>query len=143
MNPLMIGTYLKWGGYALVAIVIGLAVWNVKSTYSENDSMRQTITQNESKIQTLQGDIKTQKDLNAEILKRKQAVEIVEKERIVYVDKIIKGDTVYVEKVKKEIEYIRVNAPETLDEYYYTEYNNILDCISDATKQKDTKCGTP
>jgi hypothetical protein len=76
-------------------------------------------------------------------LKRKQEVEIVEKERIVYINKIVKGDTVYIETTKKEAEEIKNSNPELLANFYINRYNTILQCIADTTEGKEDKCATP
>lgn len=143
MTPLQIITFIKYISIAIFIGIIGYGVWDIQHTYAKNkEYVKQIQTQTES-INTLNGELTTQKDLNAKLLARKAEVEIVEKERIVYVDRIKKGDTVYVQTSKKEAEIIKQERPKELDKYYLDRYNTILICIEDTTKNKDNKCDTP
>lgn len=143
MNPIVVIQYLKYIGIAIVIAIIGYCIWDIQSTYKENDKLKSTIKTHESSIKALKDDVVLQKKLNSDLLKRKQEVELVEKERIVYVDRIKKGDTKYIEKSKKEAEDIKVKTPNELDKHYVTKYNSILECIEDTTKNKENKCDTP
>lgn len=140
MNPLFIIKYAKWIGIGLLITAIGLGIWSIKSTYTENGKLKQTIEIDKISISTLQADVQLQKDLNTALLARKQLVETVEKERIVYVDKIKKADTIYIEAIKKEAEDIKKNNPNELDKFYGTTYNSIIDCIAASTSLDDSKC---
>lgn len=142
INLVNIGTYIKYGAYAIVAIVIGLVAWNVKSTYSENVQLKSTVKLNDVSIATLQGDVKTEKDLNTALLLRKQQVDTIYKDRIVYVDKIKKGDTVYITQTEDAIAKAKQTTPDALDKAYYVRYNSILDCIQNVTNGKDDLCDT-
>jgi cell division protein FtsB len=143
MNPLSILKYAKWIGIGLLVVGIGLVIWNIKSTYAENDQLKVTIKTKDASIDALKFSVKQQKEVNDELLKRKQEVEIVEKERIVYINKIVKGDTVYIETTKKEAEEIKNSNPELLANFYINRYNTILQCIADTTEGKEDKCATP
>jgi hypothetical protein len=143
MDPLAIIKYAKWIGIGIVVLLIGLVIWNVQSTYAENDKLKLQVSQNQISIKNLTDDVKNQKDINAELVKRKEKIQIVEHEKIVYLTKIVKGDTVYVEATKKEAEDIKKNSPETLAKFYVNRYNTVLDCIMQTTEEKEDKCATP
>lgn len=140
MNPLDIIKYAKYIGIGLLITAIGLGIWNIKSTYTQNETLKKSIELDKVSISTLQADVQLQKDLNTALLARKQLVETVEKERIVYVDKIKKADTIYIETIKKEAEDIKKNNPNELDKFYGTTYNSIIDCIASTTELDYTKC---
>jgi hypothetical protein len=143
MFPLSILGYAKWIAIGLVVAAVGLVVWNIKSTYAENEKLKLTVQTHENSIKALKANVKEQENLNTELLKRKQEVDIVEKERIVYITKIVKGDTIYVENTKKEAEAIKKSNPDLLANFYVNRYNSILECISQTTDGKEDKCVTP
>lgn len=142
MNPLMITTYIKWGIYAIVGLLFSYVIWSINHTYSENRLLKQDAIIQEANVKTLKDDVEIEKQLNVSLQARVKEVQAVTKERIVYVDRVKKGDTIYVNSIKKEIEYIKQNAPETLDQYYISKYNSILDCIMNTTDTKDLLCAT-
>jgi hypothetical protein len=135
--------YAKWIGIALVVAAIGLVIWNIKSTYAERDALQHEVKIHQASIETLKLNVLEQVQLNTELLKRKQEVDIVEKEKIVYITKIVKGDTVYVENTIKQAEDIKKTNPESLANFYVNRYNIILNCIAETTEGKEDKCATP
>lgn len=142
MTPLQIITAIKFIGIAILLAVIGYFVWDVQHTYAQNKLYQTQIQTQAENIKTLNGEVNTQKDLNAKLTARQAEIQIVEKERIVYVDRIKKGDTVYIQNSKKEAEIIKKERPKELDKYYLDRYNMILMCIEDTTNNKDNKCDT-
>lgn len=138
MNP--ITSYIKYGIGAILVTALGLVVWNIKSTYTENAQLKKSVEIANASIDTLQGDIKQQKDVNEALLLRKNQVDIVYKDRIIYTTNVKKADTIYIEKTKKEIEEIKATSLETLDQFYYLKYNDILNCIEQTTMNGDKLC---
>lgn len=140
MNPLAIVSYIKYGIGILLVTAVGLVVWNIKSTYTENSQLKKSAEIANASIVTLHDDIKLQKDVNDALLLRKNQVDIVYKDRVIYTTNVKNADTSYIEKTKKEIETIKTKSPETLDQFYYLKYNVILTCIEQTTMNGDKLC---
>lgn len=142
MNPLAIIPYLKYIGIAVLIGILGYAVWDIKSTYAENEKLTQTVVIQNTSIKNLKDDVDTQKKLNVDLLKRKEQLELVELEYKKFVESNKKSNKKFIDNSKKELEEVRKKEPNKLDKYYVNKYNSILNCIRDTTANKETKCDT-
>lgn len=142
MNPLLAISFLKYIGIALVIAVIGYAVWDIKSTYSDKEKLTQTVVIQKESIKNLKDDVETQKKLNVDLIKRKEQLELVEVEYKKFVESNKKSNKKFIDNSKEELEEVRKKEPNKLDKYYVNKYNTILDCIRDTTANKETKCDT-
>lgn len=138
--PLDVLKYIKIIGYSAVLGLFAYLIWDVTSTYAQNKTLKLEVIAKEASIVTLQSDVKVQKDLNVALLARKQLVDTVYRDRIVYVDRVKKSDEVYIENTKSEIEKAKITTPNSLDQIYYSRYNGILKCIENVTDGKDELC---
>ena len=142
MNLLAIIPYLKYIGIVIVIAILGYIVWDIKSTYDENDVLHQTVKTHKESIKVLKDDIQLQKNLNVSLEKRQKELIAVEEEFKKYIESNKKSNKKFINNSKKEIEEVRKNNPKELDKYYVNRYNLILECIEESTANKETKCDT-
>lgn len=140
MNPLMIVTFIRYGIYAVIGIAFAYVIYSINHTYSENKQLKSDAIVQAGNVKTLNDSIDTQKKINVSLQARIKQVQDSKTSEIVYVDKAKKGDVIYAQKIKKEASDIKATKPETLDHYYISKYNTILDCISNITTEKGLIC---
>lgn len=131
--------------FKIIGIVIALlAIFfiysYISSAFSERDALRiETKTQKDS-ITSLQIDIKAQKELNVSLVTRQKELVKIEKDFSEYKNKLQTEKQTQIQNLKKQIEQIKKEAPEQLDEYYIKRYNVILYCIEQITKGGEQTC---
>lgn len=122
------------------AIAVAIILWNIKSTYSERDKLKTENATQQVTIQDLTDAVKTKTDIINELQRRTKEIKDVEDKREVKVEVAKSKSKTFVEKSKQEVEVIKKETPNLLAEHYETKYNQILQCIEDTTKLKETSC---
>lgn len=121
-------------------IAIILVVLKINSVFVDNNKMKADIAVKDIQISNLNASVQYRNDIITEVKKRIEKYEALDKEREVKVTNEKAKSKEYINSMHRELEIIRKETPELLDEYYAKQYNTILDCIQEVTEGKQSKC---
>ena len=123
---------------AIIAVI--LIALKINSVFNDNAKMKADIAVKNAEIVNLNSSVQYRNDVITEVKKRIEKYETLNKERDIKVTNEKTKSKEYVKSMQSQVEIIKKETPDLLDDYYATQYNSILDCIQDVTEGKDTKC---
>lgn len=121
----------------IAVILVGL---KINSVFVDNGKLKVDIAVKDIQISNLNASVQYRNSIITEVKARIAKMEALDKEREVKVTNEKSKSKEYINSMHRELEIIKKETPELLDEYYAKQYNDILDCIQDVTEGKQSKC---